>query len=692
MRMDAGTKTSPIYLVVDNTNTTGITRTANGGHIHSENQWDIVQWNSGTGTGNYVYPFGVGGNPSDYIPFSFNKTTAVSSNISTSTWATNPQNMPHPDTSNLPAVNIMDCPNMYSTGDSVTAVIDRFWDIRSPAAVTADVTFSYLGSENTTANPNGTFKAEHWNGTTWDAPVGPGDAGVTSGVGTVGPVTGQTTFSPWTLVGIPTPLTIASATTSICSGTAATFTASGAVTYTWSANAGAATTSTISVSPGSSDTYTVTGTHSGGCTASETVAISVLPSPTVTIASTGTAVCAGQTATLTANGATSYTWSTTETTSTISVSPANTTIYTVTGDNAGCTNTQQVTVTVNALPTLASVGNQTVCSGNPVSAINYSAGGANVNWTNTNGNVGISTSGSGDINGYTAPNVITQETGVITATPIDNGTGCSGTSQSYIVIINPTPMATGGVVDSALCGVANGGISGINVTGGTPAYTYQWYNNGVLMPGETNPTLGNAGMGNYNVIITDVNGCIAAASATSFTVNGSIAVNAGFTPDIYTGQAPLNVTFANSTTGATVYNWILGNGTSTQQTPGTIYNAPGTYTVILTATNGGCIDTAMAIIIVDAATTILIPNIYSPNGDGLNDEFMIQSTGMKTLRCDIYNRWGQLVYTLNGPNDKWDGTMNNGSEASEGTYYYILNAEGYDNKVYKAEGHLTLVK
>src|SRR6185369_18003225 len=133
---------------------------------------------------------------------------------------------------------------------------------------------------------------------------------------------------------------------------------------------------------------------------------------------------------------------------------------------------------------------------------------------------------------------------------------------SYTVVINPAPQVAGGNVDSALCGASNGGVTGINVTGGTPNYTYQWYNNGVIMPGETNPTLSNVGMGTYSLQITDANGCVAQGGTTTFTVNGSVAVNAGFSASAYSGQAPLIVTFSNTTTGASSYSWNFGNGTS----------------------------------------------------------------------------------------------------------------------------------
>ena len=102
------------------------------------------------------------------------------------------------------------------------------------------------------------------------------------------------------------------------------------------------------------------------------------------------------------------------------------------------------------------------------------------------------------------------------------------------------------------------------------------------------------------------------------------------------------------------------------------------------------IDTAY--VIVDVATTIVIPNIFSPNGDGINDNFCIISTGLRTLNCDIFNRWGSKMYTIMAPQQVWDGKTPSGASASEGTYYYILSALGYDGKTYSYQGPLTLVK
>jgi gliding motility-associated-like protein len=478
----------------------------------------------------------------------------------------------------------------------------------------------------------------------------------------------------------------------ICSTQSTTLSANGAGSYTWTP--GNNTSSSFPVSPANTTTYTVVGVN-GNCVDTNTVVVNVIPTPTVAINASGPAVCAGQTATLTASGAANYTWMPGgATTPTITDAPASTTTYTVTGDNNGCTSTQNISVTVNQLPVLSPVSGQTVCAGTSVNAINYNVnpGSTNVSWTNTDPNIGIAGSGNGNIAGYSAPNVTGTETGVITAIPTDGTTGCVGAPQSYTVTVYPSPTVSGGATDTAKCGATNGGVNGISVSGGTPAYHYQWYNGSTPMVGDTLPTLSNVAGGSYSISITDANGCSALGGTTVFTIPATTAVSAAFTPSILHGQAPLNVSFNNTSTGANAYNWNLGNGTSSQANPSTTYNTQGTYTVLLTASNGSCWDTAAAYIIVDEATSIVIPNIYSPNGDGVNDEFVILCTGMRTLHCDIYNRWGQLVYTLTAPDDKWDGKLNNGNNASEGTYYFILNAEGFDGKAYSHQGSLTLVK
>lgn len=207
--MDGGTSAENINLVINQTSDQGIIRLPSGGHIHSENQENAVKWITNNEIGSYIFPFGIGGSSTNYIPFTFNK-TAGNTSIVMSTWATDQQNSPKPNTTNVPAVN-----HMSGTADSVVYAIDRFWDIQATA--TADLTFAYLGTENTTVSPGNNLMAQHWNGANWDVHVGSGTPGVSSGVGTAGPYLNQTSFSPWMISTQCTP-TISSESIEICQG------------------------------------------------------------------------------------------------------------------------------------------------------------------------------------------------------------------------------------------------------------------------------------------------------------------------------------------------------------------------------------------------------------------------------------------------------------------------------------------
>ncbi len=142
----------------------------------------------------------------------------------------------------------------------------------------------------------------------------------------------------------------------ICVGGSATLTASGGASYLWNTSETAAS---ITKTPVTTTSYTVTGTNANGCENTATRAITVNTLPTISIVETdasGTTVndniiCVGGSATLTASGGASYLWNTSETVASITKTPVTTTSYTVTGTNAnGCENTATQTITVNVLP------------------------------------------------------------------------------------------------------------------------------------------------------------------------------------------------------------------------------------------------------------------------------------------------------------------------------------------------------
>lgn len=207
----------------------------------------------------------------------------------------------------------------------------------------------------------------------------------------------------------PLPTISVAGNTAVCMGSSITQTASGATTYTWSSGA---TGAVVALSPTVNTTYTVNATDANGCNNSATKSITVNPLPVLSGGSSGN-ICNGNTATLSVNGASTYTWNTGPNTSSITVSPSTTTTYTVNGTNGnGCTNSITITQTVYPLPTVnVSTSNTMLCSG---STATLSGGGTISSFTWSSGG-----------NGST-----TQVSPTVTTTYTLSGTDANGCSNS----------------------------------------------------------------------------------------------------------------------------------------------------------------------------------------------------------------------------------------------------------------------
>ena len=370
-------------------------------------------------------------------------------------------------------------------------------------------------------------------------------------------------------------------------------------------------------------------------------------------------------------------------------------IYLIDSSAAGCKslNTATLAITIHPNPTAPVINgsNHAVyCQGSSLNPIVAGASGNTIIWyTNPTSTPPVLFTG----NSYTPPNLPIGTT--VFYLSDTSSFGCKSSAVTSVsVTINPKPSITGiPAIDSARCSKNSGSITGLNVSNGTPPYTYQWVNaSGNIV--STSLNLNQASPGTYSLIATDANLCKDTSSGGGFSIGGSMAPHASFNPSTFQGTTPLAITCTNTSTGASNYNWYLGdnNATSTQTNSAYTYTTAGIYTITLIAYKGNCSDTAIHIITVDINEVIIVPNVFSPNGDGINDQFFINAQGISSLNCDIYNRWGQLIYSIKSVNQEWDGVMNNGNRATESTYFYILNATAISGKNFKLNGDILLVR
>lgn len=189
----------------------------------------------------------------------------------------------------------------------------------------------------------------------------------------------------------------------------------------------------------------------------------------------------------------------------------------------------------------------------------------------------------------------------------------------------------------------------------------------------------------YRLLVTDSLGC---SSESSFFYE-SIHVKADFSVEPPQGEAPLEVLFTDKSVRAAVYKWEFGDDSvSRLPNPGKhTYYIPGEYSVKLTIESDlHCIDSLRFDKIKVEPSSLDIPNVFTPNDDGLNDRFMVKKASLRYLSVDIYSRSGFKVYSFQGQGemlkewDGWDGNINRSSlKASPGIYFYIIKAIGWDD-------------
>ena len=441
---------------------------------------------------------------------------------------------------------------------------------------------------------------------------------------------------------------------SVCIGGTSVLTASGGSTYSWSTGG---STASITVTPTATTTYTVTGSSGVGCSNTATVTVTVGSSPTISITAAPQSICIGGTSVLTASGASTYSWSTGGSTASITVTPTTTTTYTVTGSSGvGCSGTATVSVTVNPLPTVSIDPSQSsICSGTSVIlTANSDISGTSFIWSN-------------NISGNNIT-VIPSTTTTYAVTGTTNQ-GCTGTASVTINVSQP-PIIDYTTTQSH-CGQSDGNII-TNVTGGIPPFIYQWSN------GANTSNLNNIPAGNYNLTITDANGC---SSTINITLVEASKPQANFAPkpQITTIDDPI-IYFENYSIGASSYQWDFGDGySSTYFSPTHAYDFPGVYHVVLSVSDQyGCVDTVGANIIINDITNIFLPNAFTPNGNNINELYNIMGTGIdpSTFEMRIFDRWGKQLFYTTDYSASWDGTYN-GEPVPQGSYIIAIK---YSNK------------
>ena len=467
-----------------------------------------------------------------------------------------------------------------------------------------------------------------------------------------------------TVFSIAPPVATINAVPPICPGTSVQVQASGGDSYAWSPAPGISDPAVADpvITPTAPAMYTVVVT--GECGEDSTSVLIDWIDP-VGSAGEDTSTCIGTGVMLAAYGGGTYAWAPNSTLSDLAsanpiATPTDTTIYAVaitTPD--GCVVNDSVIVTVFFAPPEPALADTTICAGS--SALLTTGMAAWYTWQPAPG-----------IGATNAQSTLVSPT-VPTTYVVELINACGSVFDSAFVDLDivhatawPDTMACPG---ERVVLRASGGVA------------YLWAD---AASTTDSLVLDPVVAGTYTVAVTDAIGCSATASAVVELYPAPI-VHAGADVLIDWGESAVL-----SASGTGLFTWSPDSALSCTDCAQT-HASPlttTTYTVSMVDTNG-C--RASDQVIVFFRGSLFVPNTFTPNGDGLNEAFRAITQNVKTFRLHIFNRWGQVVFSADDPQDGWDGTFK-GTPCPVGVYVWridLLENGGTHRTEY---GHITLLR
>jgi gliding motility-associated-like protein len=439
-------------------------------------------------------------------------------------------------------------------------------------------------------------------------------------------------------------------------------------------------------------TYSCTVTDANGCTSMASTQITQPTVFTVTINSAATSACSGVPINITAigNGGTgpyNYNWVSGPSSSLYSVNEAvsGNYNYVVNATDAfNCPASANINLTFFPQPTVTATS-ATLCAGQNTAIL--TASGANTYvWQ------------PGNITGPTYPFSGNQTTSI---TVVGTTNGCSNTANTA-VMVNPTPNAN--IVTSTAKGCVPTCVT-FSANGASNITSYGWILNGAGITGSVNGAYCFDAASQYTLGLTvmDANGCMGTVTPVFVDIYPKPTADFNHAPIKPIVNIDQFVTFTDASWGTPIvsWNWYFMNTaqyTSTEQNPTFAYTEPGTYPVVLVVkSDNGCMDTLVRPLVVGEDFGIYVPNAFTPNGDGTNDIFQPKGFGIVKYEINIFDRWGEKVFSTKDFEKGWDGTMQSKHDVKygiieEGSYTWLINCTDVFGKSHELKGHVILMK
>ena len=476
------------------------------------------------------------------------------------------------------------------------------------------------------------------------------------------------------------------------------------VTYSWSGPGGFSSNSqSPSVTVGGDYTLTVTGQN--GCTSFVTVVVNTDADVPTATAEGGTITCLVSEIQLLGSAdqaVTTWEWvgpngftSTDQNLNNITV-PGTYTLTITTGNGCSASANALVEEDIDLPTVIIGAPEMLTCD---VEMVILDASGSDsgtdftINWTTTNGNF---------VNGLNSLVPTVNQTGTYVLEIINQANGCVNSTSVEVTTNGDTPTALSLFIDDNFCFGANEGVLVVEgVTGGTPPYLYA-INSGAF---GTDNIFSGLAPGNYQITVQDVNGC---EFSDSFPIDaptelqvGLTAVGIGVNPIPLGDDVELVVNLNISPSDVASVVWtpepIMDGCIQPCLTLTDTPNATTFYSVTV-VDSSGCTASADLVVQVDKSRPVFVPNAFSPNHDGLNDQLVIfGSKSVSSIKSFlIFSRWGEVIYeSYQFPHSDfdfgWDGTYR-GQIMDAGVYTWFAEVEFTDGEVIMYEGDVTLIR
>ena len=371
------------------------------------------------------------------------------------------------------------------------------------------------------------------------------------------------------------------------------------------------------------------------------------------------------------------------------MNPGTTKSYTVAVvDSLGCPGAgNALVITVNPALALSISAPDTICEGDQVSISAVASGGDGGPYTYSWTGMSVTTS---------QVNVSPATTTTYIVSVID-GCGTPAVAANTQVLVNPLPVVSFLPVPAEGCAPLEVFFDNSTVTSVTGS-TYDWYfgDNGISTIFE--PTHIYTEPGYYTVLLK-----VASAEGCTSELTIQDAVKVYPVPEAAISATPQKanilhpeIYFYDIGNGSSWWDWNFGDNSqnSSSQNPEHVYGQTGIYNITLYVMNDyGCRDTSNYEIIIEGASTVYIPNAFSPNGDGRNDEFNVSGIGLNDMEMSIFNRWGNRIFVSGDLNKGWNGVdLYSGVECPEGVYVYQVNVKDHKGESFNYTGRVTLVR